>query len=422
MSDIRFGPFNLDTSATRLLRDGAEVKLRPQALQALRVLLLHGGQTVRYEQMIAEAWHGTVVSRHTVDVTVGEVKKCLQEYGGWITNRPKVGYRLEVPKSEGLVRTGWHFWSRRTREGFDKAIEAFQQAAAECPSDFRAFEGLSASYLMLATFGMRPPREMYPQFLAAYDRARELGVETTELRCNHAHGLHVFERRFSEAEAEFLETLREAPAAASTWVRLARLYACLGRTDEALDALGRGRRADPLLPTVLAMEVLIRIWRREFDAAAAVGMKAVELHPYLQIARATYGQALEYLGRLDEALVQYQAASMMSPDLSWIRVHEGICLAKQQRLPEALAILDELEQRRQFEYVDACFMAWFRAALGQRDEAFRELERAVTENSSWLHSLDVDLTMDYFRGDPRFARVREEVLGHNAPAAPSAVN
>ena len=55
MAELTFGPFTLDSSATRLLRDGVDVKLRPQALQALRVLLRHGGQTVRYEQMIAEA-------------------------------------------------------------------------------------------------------------------------------------------------------------------------------------------------------------------------------------------------------------------------------------------------------------------------------------------------------------------------------
>ena len=44
MADIVFGPFSLDAAATRLLRDGAEVRLRPQALQALRVLLRHGGR------------------------------------------------------------------------------------------------------------------------------------------------------------------------------------------------------------------------------------------------------------------------------------------------------------------------------------------------------------------------------------------
>lgn len=421
MAEIVFGPFNLDMSATRLLRDGGEVRLRPQALQALRVLLRHGGETVRYEQMIAEAWDGTFVSRHTVDVTVGDVKKCLQEYGGWIVNRPKVGYRLEVPKSDELVRRGWHCWNRRTREGFERAIDCFQEAAAGCPSDFRAFEGLSASYLMLATFGMHQPREMYPRFLEAYGRATALGVLTADLRCNRAHALHIFERRSVEAERGFLDTLREHPTLASAYVRLARLYASGGRTDEALEVLARGYKADPLLPTLPAMEVLIRFWRREFDTAIALGTETIELHPYLQVVRATYAQSLEFTGRLDEALAQYQAAFAISPDLPWLRALAGTCLARQGRTAQAVAILEELETLRQSDYVDACFMAAFRSALGQPDEAFKQLARAVDENSAWLHSLDVDPNMDSLRGDPRFARLRREVLQDSAPASRKAL-
>ncbi len=118
-----------------------EVRLRPQAFQALRTLLRHSGQSIGYEQMMAEAWDGTFVSRHTVDVTIGEVRKSLGEYGRWITHRPKVGYCLEIPASEELVRTGWHYWNRRTREGADRAIDCFKRAARECGTDFRACGG-----------------------------------------------------------------------------------------------------------------------------------------------------------------------------------------------------------------------------------------------------------------------------------------
>ena len=133
MAEFTFGPFRFDAAAVRLSRDNAEVRLRPQALQVLRVLLQHGGRPIGYDRMIAEAWHGTFVSRHTVDVTVGEVKKVLGEYGRWIIHRPKVGYSLEVPTSDELVRKGWHFASRRTREGAERAIECFQQAATAVP-------------------------------------------------------------------------------------------------------------------------------------------------------------------------------------------------------------------------------------------------------------------------------------------------
>jgi len=402
---VTFGPFALDPTAPRLLRDGAEVKLRPQAVHALRALLRHRGSFIGYDLLIAEAWGGTFVARHTVDVTIGEVKRSLGEYGRWITHRPKIGFQLEVPTSDDLVRKGWHFWNRRTREGAELAIECFQQAAAECSEDFRAFEGLSTCYLMLATFGMRLPGEVYPGFLDAHARAVALGGLRAELRCNLAHGLHLFERRLVEAEAEFRTALEEKPTLGSTHVRAALLYATLGRLDAALDLLERGSKADPLLPTLPATEVHVRLWRREFDQAIALGRKAVELHPYLQIGRVNYAQALEFAGRLDAALTQYQLACVMSPDLPWLRALEGTCLAKLGRTADALSILEELEQLRRSEYIDAFSMAVLRQGLGHRREALGELERAGEESSAFLYSMNVDPKMDDFRGDPRFTRL-----------------
>ena len=366
----------------------SRVRLRPQACQVLRVLLLHRGESIACDQMIAEAWHGTLVSRHTVDVTVGEVKKCLGEYSGWLVHRSKVGYSLEVPSSDGLVRKGWHFAARRTREGAERAIACFQQAAEECPGDFRAFEGLSACYLLLATFGMRPPLEVYGKFLDAHARATSLGQLTPELRCNRALGLHLFERRLEEAEAEMKAALAQKPTYATAHVRMALLYGTLGRLDQALDSVKQGYQADPLLPTLPPTEVNVRVWRREFREAIEIGSTAVALHPFLQISRGNYAQALEFAGRLDEALVQYQLGSMLSGDVTWMRALEATCLAKLGRLPEARAILDELEHLRQSDYVDALHLAVLRDALGSRAEAFSELERAFEENSAFLYSIN----------------------------------
>ena len=409
MTDVSFGPFVLDAAGTRLLRDGADVRLRPQAFQALKVLVQHRGRAVSYDQMIAEAWKGTFVSRHTVDVTVGEVRRTLGEYGTWITHRPKVGYCLDVPTSDALVRKGWHFWDRRTRQGFERALECFEQAAAECPSDFRAFEGLSSSYLMLATFSVRPPRDMFDGFLEAHNRAVALGGLTPSLRCNRAHAMHMFERRCAEAEAELLETLREKPTLASAYVRLAMAYTTMNRLDEALDVINRGYKADPLWPLLPVLETGLRFWRREYDAAIALGTTLVELHPYLQVGRTFYAQALEFSGRLEEALAQYRLASLMSPDTSWLLALEATCLAKMGHRREAKARLDELEAMRATEYVDAYFVAILYAILGDTDQAFIEFERAIEECSSWLWGWRVDPKLDVFRADPRWIAIAAEL-------------
>lgn len=412
MMDLSFGPFSIDPSGTRLIRHGVEVKLRPQALQALKVLALHCGQHVDYERMIAEAWGGIVVSRHTVDVTIREVKRTLQECGSWIRHRPRAGYCLEVPQSEELVRRGWHFWNFRSREGFEKALECFQQAAAE-GTDFRAFEGQAASYLMLAAYCVRPPREMYAGFLEASRRAEAIAGVTPELRCNRAFGLHMFERKLADAEAEFQQALREKPTMGMAYVRMSMLYATLGRSDAALECIARGYEVEPLLPVLAATEVFVRFWRREFDQAVASGAKAIELHPYLHLGRAFYAQALEFSGRLDEAIAQYRLGSIMSPDLPFLRALEGTCLVKKGRAREAGAILEQLEELRASEYVDAYFMAMLRHELGQRDGAFTELERAVDENAAPLYALDVDPKADRFRSDPRFLPLRNKLFGRN---------
>jgi tetratricopeptide (TPR) repeat protein/DNA-binding winged helix-turn-helix (wHTH) protein len=416
---IAVGPFFLDIANHRLLRDGVEVKLRPQAFQALHVLVQNSGHEVDYHRMIQEAWAGTCVSGHTVEVTVAEVKKALGEHGFWITRRPKLGYRLEVPGSDELIRSGWHFLGHRTREGFERALACFQQAALENGGDFRAFEGLAQSYLILGVYGMRPPRQMYGGFRQAHARAVALIGWTPELRWMHAHGLHMFERRFDDAEAEFLQALQEKPYLAPVYARLAMLYATQGRLDEALEVLLRGHKIDPLYPALPATEVFLRLCRREFAAAVDCGKRSVELHPYLELGRTFYAQALEHSGRMEEALAQYQTARVICPDSLRLRALEGACLARTGRRRKAALIMEALDRARASEYVDAYFLTLLLDALGHRDQALRELERAIDENSAGLYMLDLDPNMDPLRRDPRFIYLRNRLFRGTGPSTAS---
>jgi tetratricopeptide (TPR) repeat protein len=399
----------VETAGSRLWRDGVAMKLRPQTFQVLKTLVQNSGQWISCERLIRDAWEGHHVSRHTVSVTVGELKNALEEYGQWIECRPKIGYRLQSPRSDEFIKTGWHFWNRRTREGFEKALECFEQAARENDSDARAYEGIAVSWLMPVTYGMRAPHEMYPGYLRAYSRAVALGGITPEIRAMHGHALHIVERRLPEAEAELLESLREKPRSANTFIRLAIVYATMNRLDEALDVVNQARHVDPLWPLWPATEVIIRFCRREFDEAARCVTKALELHPYLLLGRAFCAQALEYAGRTQEALAQYRFARVVYPDVPWLGALEAACLARNGMGREAEKILNELQARRTTGYVDAYYMTLVMEALGRRAEAFAELERAVEENSAALYILDVDPQMDSLRGEARFMELRNRL-------------
>ena len=413
---IPFGPFCLDATSSRLLRDGVEIDIRPQALHVLQVLVQNSGRHVSYDQMIQEAWNGNLVSKHTVAVTVGEVKKILGEFGPWISYRSRMGYCFEAPNADDLVRQGWHCWNRGTREGFEKGLCCFERAAHES-NDPRAFEGASLCYMMMGTCGMRPAPEMYQGFLQAHRRAVALSGLTPELRADRAQGLHIFEHKAAEAEAELLQALREKPKWAPIHMRLIMLYAGTGRLDEALEQVEAVRAIDPLWVQLPASEVFVRFFRRELPEALAAARQALELHPYLPLSRALYAQALEFTGDIEEALEQYRIANVLCPDLPWLRALEAICLVNSGRRAEASAILQMLRELRNTEYVDAYFQAQLLHALGRTDEAFVELERAVSENSAALFVLDVDPRMDPLRADPRFAAIRDRMFKDPALAA-----
>jgi DNA-binding winged helix-turn-helix (wHTH) protein len=259
---IPFGPFSLDTANSRLLRDGIEVKLRPQAMRVLKSLLQHAGRPVDPEVLMKEAW-GTFVSRHTVVTTVGEVRKTLAEYGAWLDYRPRIGYSLNIPRSDAEIRTGWHLSERRTREGLEKALASFQRAAVNDPSDYRAWEGISRMYMMLGMYGARAPGEMYPEFLKAQGHAIALHGLTPDLRADRAHALDIFERKWEEAEAELLLAEREEPSA-TICVRLILLYSGRRRFEQALRALERAHAIDHLWRTLPANEVFFWLSRRDF--------------------------------------------------------------------------------------------------------------------------------------------------------------
>jgi DNA-binding winged helix-turn-helix (wHTH) protein/tetratricopeptide (TPR) repeat protein len=408
---IALGPFRVSLATTRLVRDGVELELRPRAFRALKVLIQNPGRLVDYQQMIDEAWDGTHVSKHTVAVTIGEIKHVLGEYGAWIYCQPKFGYRLEIPESEVLIRRGWHYWSQCTLAGYQNALRCFQEAANADGADFRAFEGLSSTYMMLAGFLMRAPRDLYGPFLDAHQRAVALCGATPELRLDRAFARYIFERNVSQAESELLAIEPERPRSVHLYIRLALISLAKGRVDEAAARMRQAQATDALSPELAFLGIVVRLFARDFAAAVEWGKNTLDLHPAAQVGRAFYADALDYAGRWEESLAQYRLATALSPDILWIRADEARCLALHGRVAEAAVILEDLQRIRKDQYLDAYHIALLLDAMGKRDEAFEELERAFDENSYALLFARLDAKADGLKSDPRFAPFWNRIFG-----------
>ena len=130
---IQFGPFWLDVNGSPVFRDGADLKLRPQAVRVLKALLGRPDQSIDYEKLLKHARGTTFLSRHSAATTFSEMRKTLEEHGSWIGYRLRVGYSLNIPRSDDQIRTGWHLSEPRSREEMEKTLSCFQHGAATDP-------------------------------------------------------------------------------------------------------------------------------------------------------------------------------------------------------------------------------------------------------------------------------------------------
>src|SRR5207245_492642 len=122
--------------------------------------------------------------------------------------------------------------------------------------------------------------------------------EPVQARQHRAHGLHIFQRDFVQAEAEFLQALNEKPTLTKAYGFLAMLYTSVGRFKDGLQTLAKGYKVDPLFPVLPAVEVSVHFFARDYEAALTCGRKSLELHPYILVGRCYYAQALDFSGRL----------------------------------------------------------------------------------------------------------------------------
>ena len=120
------------------------------------------------------------------------------------------------------------------------------------------------------------------------------------------------------------------------------------------------------------------------------------------------GRALEEKGRYVEAIAQFQKARQLD-DTPIVLAVIGHAYAASGRKSDAQRVLDELKELSKRIYVDSYFVAAIHASLGNKDEAFKELETAREERSTWLGRLKVEPNFDSLRSDPRFTNLVQRI-------------
>jgi DNA-binding winged helix-turn-helix (wHTH) protein/TolB-like protein len=96
---VRFGPFELETEREELRRNGMLIKLAPQPMQLLSLLVARPGEILSRDDLRRQIWgdHPTADLDKNLNVCIAQVRSALSddaETPKWIQTVPRKGYRF----------------------------------------------------------------------------------------------------------------------------------------------------------------------------------------------------------------------------------------------------------------------------------------------------------------------------------------
>jgi len=312
--------------------------------------------------------------------------------------------RTVDPEAYQLYLKGRFYWNKRTEADLKRGIEYFQQAIDLDPNYALAYPGMADCYSLLGwdLFGGLAPREALPIAKAAAVRALEKDDSLAEAHNSLAWTKLVFDWDWAGAESEFKRAVELNPGYAVAHQWYAECLAGIGRYEEASVEAKQALELDPLSLMINILAGWILYFDRQNDQAIERFRKTLELDPNFWVAHWTLGRAYEQKMMFAEAIAELRRAIALSAGSPLSLAALGHAYAVSGQTIEAQNVLAQLKESSEKRYVSPYSIATIYAGLGEKDQAFRWLERAYEERSGWLIWLRAEPVSDPLRPDPRF--------------------
>jgi eukaryotic-like serine/threonine-protein kinase len=312
-----------------------------------------------------------------------------------------------------LYLKGRFFWNKRTAADLRKAIEYFNQALDKDPGYAPAYAGLTDAYLILSQYGAASPADSFPQAIAAAKKAIELDDTLAEAHTSLACALAYYDFDFEQSVKEFERAIQLNPnyATAHHWLSNGVLSA-LGQFER---AIAEGKRAVELDPLSLVINTDLGqdfFYARRYDEAIVHLRKTIEMDPRFYFAHWVLGTALQLKGQLSEAVAEYGKAVELNDDPSVLALL-GQAYARAGQRDEAQKILLRLSEEAKSRYVQAYSFVLMYLALGDKERAIDEMERAYRERDANVAQIRTDPMLDDLRGNPRFEKLASQIVPAN---------
>src|SRR5712671_5717980 len=299
-----------------------------------------------------------------------------------------------------LYLKGRFYFARRTDEDIRRSIDLFQQAIKLDPNFALAYVGVSESYNVMPSYPYMSPNEANPLAKAAVAKALDLDPNLPEAHTVAGMIAATYDWDWAKAEREFKRSLELDPNLAITHYRYAWTYLSpMGRHDEAIAEMKRAMELEPLSLVQGANFAAVYLYARQFDKALDQARKTYDLDPNLVTGQNWMCHSYDVNGLYVESLAISEKAAQSNRSLF---AGLGYAYAKSGQREKAEAVLRQWQEIEKTKYVANYWVAIVHAALGEKEAAFAELEKAYQAHDWFFQRLRADPFMDPLRDDPRF--------------------
>ena len=302
--------------------------------------------------------------------------------------------RIDPQAHEAYLLGRYHF-SKNNEQDWKQAIAYFERAIELAPDYAAAYAGLSDAWLHLGNFGVKAFKEVESPARSAALKAMKLDEQLADAHIALANIKHFCDWDWAGSEQEFRRALVLDPSSFDAHIYYGTLLMHLGRHDEAIREGQIAVQLDPLSSPSQTFLGRFLYRARRYEEAVPPLKRAVELEPRSIGANFRLGDVYAQLGKYDEAIAVFEKGRELTRD-------EGTFLAGIARVHALVGRQGEARQMISGVKTQPINVAGVYAALGDKDEAFRILEKAIEERDSLLVVIKEDPPFENLHSDPRW--------------------
>ena len=314
--------------------------------------------------------------------------------------------RTSNPQAFQDYLLGRHYWALRTTESLNKAIEYFNRAIQEDPTDARSYAGLADSYIVMPMLTGTPAAEAFQKARTAASKAVALDGSLADAHLAIAETLLYHDWDFVGAEKEFRKTLDLNPNYSTGHQWYGEFLTLMGRHPDAIREQQAALALDPLSAVIHHQAAGTLRDAGQYDEAIRQYQEALKISPIFFAAYEAMHWALRRQGKLVESIHPLEMASraMVDDDDPAIAPAINNLRSAYARGGRAGYFRQCLKIHRYYKR-PYFYLARDYAELGDLDAAMAALHRSYQDHEIEVLWLLTDPELDSLRSDPRFQRL-----------------